>query len=472
MHIAHRYRPLMLPSLGFFGGTWADRLSVDVGKSVRGVVVRIDSKAPSFLNLRGIRLIRDGRVLPVAKSMYTVEQSSNRPESNLQVQGIQELSGLHSVKEVAPWWKCTFSEETLVDEVHVFNRRDRLGSRSRRLAVDVIGDDGTFETLYSGHGEANFRKVLRTIESYSGGRRSSPVIDSFAAASKWRTDTVRLVNDALKAGAPVPSASEWLDIAALIPTAGERGLEGEDWFLLAYGLSAQLKRDERSRSGIYSYSGVLNSRDRLARLEEEFDDARRALDGQPLQLLKHGVSPMGALRRDLKGIERLFPLLQEHLAQLEKLAMLCYGTLLGARRNARIMDHDDDFDLITIIDAESMETFESEKYRLLSHLRACGWNVSENGKNQNVHLGRDGIPGHLDLFCARRSGDAVETHMERMVWRAVPARIFEAVEEITLEGKKYPAPGRIDEFLEERYGPTWRKPDKYHDWRWPLVDDA
>lgn len=466
------FRALMLPSLGFFGGTWADFLDLPVGRVIRGLSLRIDAPRKEFLNLRGVLVVRDGRPLPLRPADYTVEQSSDRPASELPPQGISGLTGIHTLRENGPWWRVTFDEPQHVDAIDVFNRRDRLGVRSRSLAVQVLEMDGTTSTIYEAASRGHFADTLNVIEMYAGGRCADARVSTEAEAQKWRTDTVRALNDSLRRGAPVPTAAEWLKIASLIPSSSNSRLEGEDWFLLAYGLCAQLKRDSRSRSGIYSYSGVLDSRNALSRLEAEFDDARRALDSEPLQLLKHGVSPLGALRRELPGIQKLYPILREDLAESGLTPLLAYGTLLGARRNGKVMDHDDDFDLMVVLDASCYEDFERCRGDLLDSLRSKGWKVWENGKNKNSHLGRGDLDGHLDLFCAWRHDDVVETHMERMAWRGVPARYFQRTTSIELEGQIYPAPGETDEFLQDRYGPGWRVPDKFHDWRWPLTEDA
>jgi len=466
------FRALMLPSLGFFGGTWADFLELPVERVIHGFTLRINAPRNEFLNIRGVLAIRDGRPLPLGEADYTLEQSSDRPASGLPPQGITTLTGIHTLRENRPWWRVTFDEAQHVDTIDVFNRRDRLGVRSRSLAVEVVEADGTTSTVYEAASRAYFSDTLNVIEKYAGGRRADARVTTDAEARKWRTDTVRALNDSLRRGAPLPTTAEWLRIASLIPSSSSSRLEGEDWFLLAYGLCAQLKRDPRSRSGIYSYSGVLDSRDALSRLEAEFDDVRKALDGEPLQLLKHGVSPLGALRRDLPGIQKLYPILRDHLAESGLTPLLAYGTLLGARRNGKVMDHDDDFDLMVILDAPSYEAFDHRRSDLLDKLRGKGWKIWENGKNKNSHLGRNDLEGHLDLFCAWRHDDVVETHMERMAWRGVPARYFRWTTSIELEGQMYPAPGETDEFLHDRYGADWKVPDKFHDWRWPLTYDV
>lgn len=471
MASSHRFRALMLPSLGFFGGTWADYLGIPVNRSVQSVTLRLESARPEFLNLRGVLVVRDGKPLQLGPDEFTIAQSSDRPASKLPPQGIDSLTGIHTLRESGPWWSVRFTGPQHVDAVYVFNRRDRLGIRSRSLAVDVTETNGTTCTLHAADSRGYVEDVLHVIERYVGRRWAEADIRSGAQARKWRTDTVRLLNESFRGGSPVPSRADWLKIAALLPTESTTALEGEDWYLLAYGLCAQLKRDPRSRSGVYSYSGILRSRKDLARLEAEFDDVRRALDGNRLQLLKHGVSPLGALRQELSGIEKMFPLLQQDLSEHGLTPMLAYGTLLGARRDGKVMDHDDDFDIMVIVDADTEESFDRRTAEILADLRRRGWRVWENGKHKNCHLGHAEFEGHIDLFFARRHADVVETHMERMTWRGIPARYFDSTREIKLEGKTYPAPRDVDEFLLDRYGAGWKTPDKYHDWRWPLSDD-
>src|SRR5699024_6335451 len=156
-----------------------------VERVIHGFTLRIDASRKEFLNLRGVLAIRDGRPLPLGAADYTLEQSSDRPASNLPPQGITKLTGIHTLRENHPWWRVTFDEPQHVDTIDVVNRRDRLGVRSRCLSVEVVEADGTTSTIYAAASRAYFSETLNVIEKYAGGRRADARVKTGAEARKW-----------------------------------------------------------------------------------------------------------------------------------------------------------------------------------------------------------------------------------------------------------------------------------------------
>lgn len=466
-----RYIKEMLPSLGFFGGTWADCLELHVGRSI--AKVRIENRAPGneFLNIRGVLARYRGRYLEMDESAVQIRQSSVREASNLSPQGVSTLSGIHTLRESNAWWEIEFDRSREVDTLLVFNRADGLGTRGRRLCVSVEDAEGATTVLYDPTGIHFVRKTMMVLERFAGNRISSRPIGSRADAAKWRTDVVRNVALSLRQGNLGVSSSEWRCLAALIPTVrgGQAGqdLNGDDWFLLAYGVCAQVQRNDKSRSGIQSYSRILDTTDRLERLEAEFDDATRALGAAPMHHVRHGVGFRGQLREQAPELAKLVDILR---GTIQNKVLLAYGSLLGAVRDGQLLAHDDDFDVFVPIEASTEEEFESRKRELYLKLEAKHWHVEPNKGYRNAHLSLEGHASKLDMFAVWVNGDTAWTHMERMTWRSMPSTWFTEVRELEVDGIRILASRDATDFLAERYGPDWRTPDKYHDWRWKLRD--
>lgn len=462
----------MLPSLGFFGGAWADCLQLPFDGKIASIEITRARPTPGFLNLRGVLLMMGGRIVPVPMSETRIEQSSSRSESGLSPQGLGELVGIHTDYEDRSWWRASVTEPVEVDTVVVFNRADGFGHRSRSLAIRAVDATGSSSLLYDAASTEHVRSTFATIERLAGRSLNPSHVSSVAQARKWRTDAVAAVCGALKGGAQVPSRQDWLYIAALLPSAPSHDLgmrlEGNDWFLLAYGLIAQVFRDPRSRSGFRSYGMVLDSRSRLERLEAEFGEVCSLLGVAPMQLVRHGISPIGELEDSMPQIGQLVDRLIVDLAEAGSRVQLARGSLLGAVRERRVIAHDDDLDVFMTVEAPTQEAFESKRAEILQMLKSRGWIVLPNPPYFNAHVSRPGSQVHLDLFGLWLHGERATTHMEKMMWRDMPRAWFEGESTVEIEGLTLPAPSDPEAFLNERYGPTWRIPDKYDDWRWPL----
>lgn len=462
----------MLPSLGFFGGTWGDCLDLHHRTRLYRLRVELVAPAPGFLNLRGVLARKDHRTVRLPEGAVHVEQSSDRPESGLSPQRLSRLTGIHTLKEQGSWWEVQVPAGVDIDQVVVFNRPDGLGDRARELRVTIWDDSDKPIVLYDSTTQDFLSQTVMDIARISGGQVDELQVGSPADGQKWRTEVVSRICNHVDKGQFLVTADAWRSLAALLPTRQSRkpgaDLEGCDWKLLAYGLCAQLARDERSRSGVQAYSKVLNTPARLDRLEVEFDDATNALSIAPIHHVRHGLDFRARLNDSVPSIAKLVDILQGDLADLGGPPILAYGSLLGAVRDGHLLPHDDDFDVFVVIGADSVESFETQRRRLYSHLESRAWKVEPNGKYRNAHVSRANEPGKLDLFAVWDDGERAWTHMNRMAWEPLCREWFRDLETIEVDGIVIAAPKAAAEFLRARYGAGWTTPDKYYDWRWRL----
>lgn len=464
----------MLPSLGFFGGTWADCLTLPYDATLTRLRIERASSNPGFLNLKGVLLRKNRRPAEVRDSDLVIRQSSDRPESNLPPQGVTKLTGIHTLKEAGAWWEIESRSGVPIDQVLVFNRPDGMGIRSRELRITAWNEKGQNIVLHDSLSKNYLRETLREIEHFIGGQISEVMIDSVARARQWRTDAVGRLSELIRRGELRVSARMWLALAALLPTSrGQQpgdGLEGADWLVLAYGLCAQLQRDSRSRSGVQAYARVLDSTARLERLEIEFDRATAALGTPPMHHVRHGIEYRSQLRDDIPQISRAVDRLSGDLSSVGLVPLLAYGSLLGAIREGRLLAHDDDFDIFVTLQANSEDGFAERRREMHRVLESNGWSVELNGKFNNAHIWIEEKGVKLDLFAVWDDGAVAWTHMERMSWRSMPREWFLTHRPIEVDGIRMEASCHAEEFLKERYGPGWMTPDKHYDWRWPLKD--
>jgi len=146
--------------------------------------------------------------------------------------------------------------------------------------------------------------------------------------------------------------------------------------------------------------------------------------------------------------------LMEYIKDFSSMVCLGYGGVLGAARNGRLIDHDDDIDVIVGID-KGMASNRGEAIKEMIEFLKPEFSASPSHVD---HFFNVWLPGrHCDVFVGIVEEDG---------FFSVPgpggglpvAEMFPA-SSIELEGVECLAPANIEKHLEWRYGKDWMVPD-------------
>jgi hypothetical protein len=185
--------------------------------------------------------------------------------------------------------------------------------------------------------------------------------------------------------------------------------------------------------------------------------------GAPLTLDKAGHLQRTFDRMDTASITELVTASRRVLDDLVEVcgldAYLCYGGLLGAVRDGKMIGHDSDVDLAWISRHTHPFDIIRESRRAERLMRQRGWTIVRmSAANFKVWAPLpNGNRAGVDVFGSFHIGDHfhltgnLRGDLDRD--RVLP---FGTVE---LEGVEFPAPRDVDAFLAYTYGPGWKVPD-------------
>ena len=140
-------------------------------------------------------------------------------------------------------------------------------------------------------------------------------------------------------------------------------------------------------------------------------------------------------------------------------AYICYGTLLGAVRNGRLIGHDNDIDIAYVSEHPHPVDVVREGYRVERVLRDEGWVVRRgSGVRLNVRLKlRDGSMRFVDVFTSHWVEGVL--YIPSDTGFRLPRETILPLTTIELMGRQVPAPADPDRLLAATYGPNWQVPD-------------
>jgi hypothetical protein len=193
-------------------------------------------------------------------------------------------------------------------------------------------------------------------------------------------------------------------------------------------------------------------------------DLLRIVDdtGQPLTLDKGGRLQRTFDRMDAPSVNELVTAARNVLDDLADIGLhpyLCYGGLLGAVRNGRMIGHDSDVDLAWLSTHTHPFDIIRESRMAEREMRRRGWRVVRmSAANFKVWAPLpNGTRAGVDVFGSFHIGD----HFHLMATLRGPLDLDRIMPfgRVDLEGVEFPAPRDVEAFLTFTYGPGWQVPD-------------
>jgi len=150
---------------------------------------------------------------------------------------------------------------------------------------------------------------------------------------------------------------------------------------------------------------------------------------------------------------------------LESLAIkyrLTDGTILGLYRQGSFIPHDTDID-VDVLDFYNIEKLHTSMKKQSMKLGRKA--IYKKKVQQLVYYSNDNVIFDI-VFWYSEEGDMICNYSERGYKRVQNRKYFENLSTIGFNGKKYPMPCHIEEWLEMRYGKDWRTPKSFkNDWK-------
>jgi hypothetical protein len=481
-----------------------DPLVVPINSYVKTLRIRIPDKG--ILNLRSLKLRTLGDALPPFKAtMSSIHPDASQDPASL----LTGTAAIHTQDEVMPWWQVQFETPVYIFDAIASNREGKWGARAYSIQFDWTDDSGT-SWAFDNLGVAALQQRVQIISTQLGSL-CSEILDRGGLASPQRERLglfwvaaqkhLRQVRDAIQGVGVDLSAldqsrthllNELWEIgqtcdASQLQTIGDlfraceaflwNGLEphpvsGSELDVAASILGLEFKeKGSVALARLFDVERLLGTEERVTRFEHGVQDTVQRLGGDislfPIQLKAHGLHGSHLRKHEAKFVDAVRDVVGQ-LSATARPGAICYGTLLGVIREGRLLTHDDDVDVVFLANSTSEAALTEELDAIIAQLRETGTQASlEPGFLFLKIQARNGL--FVDAFPVIRStATTVRMYMEKLTIRDVPAGLVLPFKPMSFYDQDIAGPADPEGFLANRYGATWRTPDRFYGLPWNI----
>ena len=157
---------------------------------------------------------------------------------------------------------------------------------------------------------------------------------------------------------------------------------------------------------------------------------------------------------NIKEGEKLLLEIKKIMDELNVVFFLRHGTCLGAVRDGKLIEWDDDIDIGSILGMNNLD--EQCIYKTVDTLKLHGFDaeVSESSFHIAVSLSKSNIP--IDWTCYK----VIEDSIYQYPAIKIPVEIYKNLKAIPLLGSMFSVPNPAETYLTLKYGPNWSTPKK------------
>jgi hypothetical protein len=346
-----------------------------------------------------------------------------------------------------------------VDYIIIRNRSDIYGARSNSLNV-FVGFQDKFWVAYDPYSAGHLGwlfELLRTTHAVS------------EDTSGFRLNILNTACDAAISAKDPKSAKIWQYLQLISQTGSDQLLKAANIKLLA-GVTARYHAVgyEIETRDLHQFSDLLTDKRDIIAYENAFNRYLRPFTSDVVSVSRHFIAASKLLTQRVLYCS-LIKEIHEIARECGREVFLGYGTLLGCVREKGFIAHDDDIDLILRVPLSDGGTEITSRQILFKRLEERGYQVEQFIGYEHHNLKKCNVC--IELFPAYEKGDTVRLYMESMQFRVIPSNIMFPLQPGRLYEIDICLPAKPDDFLYERYGSSWKRPDRFYEWRWELKGD-
>ncbi|HBF50010.1 MAG TPA: hypothetical protein DDX04_06115 [Massilia sp.] len=460
------YVDSLTPSLGYFGSSQADALLIKLPTPLRGVRISLAVEHPEILNLMGLQFLSEGRVLAIDTAACTFAQSSvYQNEERYANASLLAQRGIHTNRDVKPFWEVTFPNVIHADTLKIVNRGDEWGARSRSLLVSVL--DANRDSWTQIHDAQSAASVLASVFAATSAVDGIEISRDEKPSELRKRLTDRIANR-IKSGTLALPTVDWQKVMHFIQIWGGQSLTESEMIILAAKVFHE--KTKHGKSNLRDSAFMLRKSQEILDLQVKVNEvAKQYGHAAVLTISRHGLQHSKLQSKAVEYISHIRAV-TNILEKIGSKPVLAYGTLLGAVRDKAFIAHDDDVDVLYQVDATDRATAEQASASIMQEFRLLGYEIVQFPGTMNVHVVDKKAGVSVDIFPCWDVDGQTFLHMERMKIRSIPTDLLYPTTTLQFYETELPVPKNAEGFLHERYGDGWGISNQFFEWPWTLTE--